>query len=183
MIGLYLDPETHDLATTSRGNLRTVESAEAVSQHVKQRLLTHEGEWYLDTSAGVPWLDRILGRQYDPELAEAVVKNEAVETDGVTEIEALAVRFDKTTRGVIVDGFHVQTEFDGLEEVTRAERTGSNCTPVSWDSEEIGFDSETVTMDATEICSPFAASLVSSTSFDSEIVSFDSDQQTFDEDI
>src|SRR5690606_2352093 len=83
-IGLAIDPATNDLFLRPNGELAIVRGAEAVGQHVRQRLKTFSGEWFLDTAAGVPWLDEILGRGYDPALAEAVVKGEVLDTDGVT---------------------------------------------------------------------------------------------------
>lgn len=113
MIGLWLDPVTHDLATDAGGNLKLARDAEAVAQHVKQRLLTHQGEWFLDTRAGVPWFDRVMGQAFDADVAEAMVKDVIARTPGVTEITGLSARFDKATRGLILDGFEVYTTFDG----------------------------------------------------------------------
>lgn len=113
MIGLFIDPVTNDLALTAGGHLRLARDAEAVGQHVRQRLLSHEGEWFLDTTAGLPWMDRVLGRAFDPALAEALVKAEIAETEGVTEIEALSVSFDRRTRVMTLRDFSVGTIYDG----------------------------------------------------------------------
>ncbi|MBX4889763.1 hypothetical protein [Rhizobium bangladeshense] len=114
--GLAIDQATNDLFLTGSGDLATVSDAEAVGQHVRQRLSTFTGEWFLDTTAGVPWLDRILGKAYDPALAESVVKAEILNTDGVTEITSFSVTFDKATRGLIIRSVEVGTMFD--EEVS-----------------------------------------------------------------
>lgn len=111
-IGLAVNQATNDLYLLPNGNLATVTAAEAVGQHARQRLQTHEGEWFLDTTAGVPWLNDILGAQYDPALAESVVKNELLNTDGVTEITSFSVRFDRASRGLIIDSIEVLTEYD-----------------------------------------------------------------------
>ncbi|WP_116082125.1 hypothetical protein [Tropicimonas sp. IMCC34011] len=111
-LGFYIDPATNDLALDATGNLAMARDAEAVGQHVRQRLLTHEGEWFLDTTAGLPWFARLLGRQFDAELAEALVKAEIADTDGVTEIEAMSVTFDRTTRGMSLHDFAVSTIYD-----------------------------------------------------------------------
>ncbi|MGV4796119.1 hypothetical protein [Rhizobium sp. F40D2] len=110
--GLAIDPVTDDLFLRSDGNLATVSDAEAVGQHVRQRLTTFSGEWFLDKTAGVPWLDDILGKAYDPALAESVVKAEILNTDGVTEITSFSVSFDKATRGLIIKSVEVGTIFD-----------------------------------------------------------------------
>ena len=114
--GVAIDQATNDLFLTAAGNLATVTDAEAVGQHARQRLSTFSREWFLDTTAGVPWLDQILGKAYDPALAESVVKAEILNTDGVTEITSFSVSFDKATRGLIIRSVEVGTVFD--EEVT-----------------------------------------------------------------
>lgn len=111
-IGLAIDPVTNDLFLASDGNLATVTDAEAVGQHAKQRLSTFQGEWVYDTTAGVPWLSQILGKGYDPALAESVVKAELLDTDGVEEITSFSVGFEKGTRGLIINEAEVLTMFD-----------------------------------------------------------------------
>ena len=86
--GLAIDPDTNDLFLRSDGGLAMVTGAEAAGQHIRQRLRFFRGEWFLDTTAGMPWLDQVLGSAYDPTLAEALTKAEILDTDGVTEITA-----------------------------------------------------------------------------------------------
>lgn len=111
-IGIAIDPDTNDLFLGTDGNLAVVTDAAAVGQHVRQRLMTFEGEWFLDTTAGVPWLSDILGKRYDPELAESVVKAEILATDGVASIEAFSVSFQRSTRGLIIKDVAVLTDYD-----------------------------------------------------------------------
>lgn len=111
-IGLALDQVTNDLYLASDGTLAIVQDTHAIGQHVRQRLKTFQGEWFLDTVAGVPWLHQILGHGYDPALAEAVVKAEILDTDGVTEITSFSVAFDRGTRNLMINEVAVTTEFD-----------------------------------------------------------------------
>lgn len=111
-IGLAIDPTTNDLFLQSNGELAVVKDAAAVGQHVRQRMMTFEGEWFLDTTAGVPWLDQIMGKNYDPTLAEAVVKAEILDTDGVTEITSFSVRFNRSVRNLDIHSVEVMTEYD-----------------------------------------------------------------------
>lgn len=111
-VGLSLDPETNDLHLNSTGNLVLAYGAEAVGQHVRQRLMTFKGEWFLDTTAGVPWLAQIMGKDYDPALAEAVVKAEILNTDAVTEITTFSVGFNRSTRDLQIRNIEVLTEYD-----------------------------------------------------------------------
>lgn len=111
-IGLAIDPNTNDLFLRMNGEVAVVRNAEAVGQHVRQRLKTFEGEWFLDITAGVPWLDEILGRGYDPALAEAVIKGEVLDTDAVNEITSFSVRFDRQRRALEAFSISINTEYD-----------------------------------------------------------------------
>lgn len=107
-----IDQATNDLFLAPDGNVATVTDAEAVGQHVRQRLQTHRGEWFLDTDAGMPWLRDILGHQFNPALAESVVKAEVLNTDGVEAITSFAVSFDRASRGLIIRDIEVETVYD-----------------------------------------------------------------------
>jgi hypothetical protein len=108
-VGLAIDPATNDLYLEADGNLAMVEDAEAVGQHVRQRLKTFAGEWFIDKNAGVKWLTEVLGRRYDPALAEALIKAEILRTDGVTEITSFSVRFDRVERRLAGYSININT--------------------------------------------------------------------------
>lgn len=113
--GLSLNRENGapaDIHLDDSGNLAIVTDAEAVGQHARQRLMTHEGEWFLDVEAGVSWLTDVLGSGYDPVIAEALTKTEILETDGVTDIESFSVRFDRDLRHLKSYGISVKTDYD-----------------------------------------------------------------------
>lgn len=110
-IGLAISHAANDLIVDEDG-LVLVYEAQAVGQHVRQRLMTFQGEWFLDKNVGVPWLVRILGNKFDPDLAESVVKAEILKTDGVREITSFSVSFAKATRGLIIKEVEVITDYD-----------------------------------------------------------------------
>lgn len=109
--GLDLDPKTNDLRLTRNNQLSVVENGEAVALHIKHRLMTFKGEWFLDTEAGVPWLGDVLGRAYDPALAEAVVKAEILDTHGVVEITSFSVAFAGDLRKLEIKHISVMTVY------------------------------------------------------------------------
>lgn len=116
-ISIGISQPGNDLYFDSLNSLVMVRDALAVGQHIRQRLQTFIGEWFLDTAVGVPWLDQILGRKYDPALAEAVVKAEILKTDGVVEITSFAVSFLKETRGLRIRSIEVLTDYDEVIKV------------------------------------------------------------------
>ena len=111
-IGLAIDPTTNDLFLRANGELAVVTDNEAIGQHARQRLGTFAGEWFLDTTCGVPWLTDILGQSYDPALGEAVVKAELLNTDGVVEITGFNVSFVRYTRELVIKSITVTTDYD-----------------------------------------------------------------------
>lgn len=115
-IGLAIDQDTGDVYLDDDGNIAMVTDAHAIGQHVRQRLGAYRGEWFLDTTAGLPWLNDILGKVYDPAIAEALVKAEILDTEGVTEITSFSVGFDRRARGLSIRSVTVLSEYD--EEVS-----------------------------------------------------------------
>lgn len=111
-LGIAIDQATNDLHFAADGNLVMVTDAHAVGQHARQRLSTFAGEWFLDTTVGVPWLKQILGKRYDPALAEAVTKACILGTDGITEITSFSVAFGRETRGLLIRSIEVMTDYD-----------------------------------------------------------------------
>ena len=117
-VGLALRKNEHGIPDLSfvNGRLETVENAEAVGQHAAQRLKSYHGEWFLDTSSGMMWLEQILGHSYDPVLAEALIKAHLLDSDGVESIESFSVSFDRVSRGLSAYSISILTEYD--EEVS-----------------------------------------------------------------
>jgi hypothetical protein len=109
--------KAHDM-TFGRGMADYAGGAEAAAQRLRCRLLTILGEWFLDTSAGVPWwqpegsaTQPIMGGPKNLQYAEAVIKAQILGTDGIATIEAFSMVFNGTTRkltvactGTTVDG-------------------------------------------------------------------------------
>ena len=110
--GLAINPVTNDLMLDASGGLAVVTKAKAVGQHARQRLMAFEGEWFLDTTAGLPWIDRLLGAAYNPALAEAVVKAELLDTSGVTAIASFSVGFERVKRNLVIQNVQVETVYD-----------------------------------------------------------------------
>jgi len=78
---------------------RHVSGVEVIAQRVHFRLITFRGEWILDTSRGLPfvdWLTNKLSRRRIEEIGETV-RNEILRTPGVLRIDNYAVVLDGLT--------------------------------------------------------------------------------------
>jgi len=88
-----------DVKTTDSGdfeivnnNIVLVTSSDEVRQKVLQNLRTFRGEWFLDTTIGVPWFQSILKKRPVPSVVESLIKLEILNTIGVIEL----LKFDAT---------------------------------------------------------------------------------------
>lgn len=99
MIDIRLNPGNWDLDLEG-GDLVLIQEHEETVQHIRQRLLMFQGEWFLDLEDGLPWLEEILGKPREMAMVEALLKERIQGSPGVEELTAF-----------------------GLEEVPGAERT------------------------------------------------------------
>lgn len=87
----------HDM-TFGRGLGNIAKEAEAVAQRVKTRLYLLQGEWFLDTDAGVPYLQKIATKPVDLNYAESILKQTILETEGVDSISNWSASLNRDTR-------------------------------------------------------------------------------------
>lgn len=76
-----------------------VNSPEAVAQAIKTRFLLWYGEWFLDTTAGTPWIQSVLGKQ-KPETYNLAIRQRILQTQGVKSIIEFNTVVNTTTRRV-----------------------------------------------------------------------------------
>lgn len=93
---LLLDPVLHDIVWNNGAltkEFTTQPFTQTVAQRLKIRLLTFAGEYFWDTSYGVPWYQRLLGRKQSSKSAIDLIFNQKIlEEVGVKEI----ITFDST---------------------------------------------------------------------------------------
>lgn len=100
----------NDLHLDASGNLVMAVDVTAIGQHIRQRLMFWKREWFLDQDAGVDWKADVFSRRPEQkDFADAVIKLEIATTPGVVEIEEYVSRYDRVSRGLIVDRVRVRT--------------------------------------------------------------------------
>jgi hypothetical protein len=112
--GLSILPH-NDVHFDINGDLVMVHDAEAIGQHIRQRLKFWRGEtsWWYGEDVGVEWTKYLLGRPpQEQSVAEAVIKQEVLTTPGVTKITEFDAYYDRKNRGLIVSKLVVETEFE-----------------------------------------------------------------------
>lgn len=75
-------------------------SPEAVAQAVKNRFLLWNGQWFLDTSEGTPWIESVLGKQR-PDTYNLAIRRRILETRGVNSIIAFDTTLNTSSRRVL----------------------------------------------------------------------------------
>jgi hypothetical protein len=96
MRDLKLDSDG-DLAIEG-GDLALVGGIESIAQHVQIRLRFFLGEWFLDESRGVPFMQRIFVKAPRPGLVQSIVRKTIEGTPGVRAVTELDVSIDARTR-------------------------------------------------------------------------------------
>lgn len=72
--------------------------AEAVAQNIRVKFQFLLGEWFLDTTYGIPYLQNFVVPPPDLAFVEATLKQAALEEFGVQEIDGFQISFDHSTR-------------------------------------------------------------------------------------
>lgn len=116
-VGLAIEPH-NDLRLDATGSPVLAIDAEAIGQHIRQRLKMWRGEWFLNTDAGVEWIRYVLGRPpSELPLAESIIKAEIAATPGVSEILEFSAVYDRASRGLRIERCQVATVFDDIIDI------------------------------------------------------------------
>lgn len=107
MSDLQLNDSTWDLET-SNADLVIITQREALRQFLKQRLQMFYGEWFLDSSLGVPYFQEIMTKQPSFEAVDAIFKRQILETPGITQLEEFNLEYDNATRSLSL-GFRAKS--------------------------------------------------------------------------
>ena len=75
MTDLRISPTTDDLVMT-QGRPETVVGRDAKAQRIRSRLLTVRGEWFLDTTFGLDYLNVVFNKKTTRPVLAAHVKRE-----------------------------------------------------------------------------------------------------------
>jgi hypothetical protein len=97
---IYVDPETGQFILSPTGNLALVADNEAISQAIKQAVATYLGEWFLDETIGVAWVQSILVKNPNLAVVKEVIREAIAGVQGVASVDQLNVVFDKVSRGL-----------------------------------------------------------------------------------
>lgn len=79
-------------------DLKIIEDKQALVQFLKQRIQLFFGEWFLDSSLGVPYYQEVLVKSPGRDAVDAVFKKVILETPGIVELQSFEFDYNNATR-------------------------------------------------------------------------------------
>ncbi|WP_241074807.1 hypothetical protein [Achromobacter insuavis] len=90
--------DDHDLALDLVGRASLIDGAAKVAQQIKVTLLAFLGEWFLDTSFGVPYFEHVLVKVPNRAAVEAAFRARIGDVPGVSRVRRLGLEIDHSRR-------------------------------------------------------------------------------------
>lgn len=87
----------------TNGDLVLTLGADAVKQHITQRLKMFVGEWFLNLSEGVPYFQNILIKNPNPDIVDGLLKDTILSTPCVDELLSFNLDYSASLRTLTVD--------------------------------------------------------------------------------
>jgi hypothetical protein len=78
-----------------------VNSPACVAQAVLTRLNLWRGQWYLDNTAGMPWLQNVIGVNTGP-FYDTAIQQYILATQGVSQIQGYSSSLNRATRALTI---------------------------------------------------------------------------------
>jgi len=91
----------HDLLLYS-GDIVLVDGAARIAQQIKVTLLTWYGEYFLDNTFGVPYLESIMVKAPNRADIEWILRQRILDVPGVDRVDAMSIQYDNQTRNMQV---------------------------------------------------------------------------------
>ena len=123
---LALNRADHDMvfhATTKNSgkvSIWPINGADKVAQQIKINLLTFFGEWFLDQTWGVPYLEEILIKNPRMASVETILREHINSVPHVTRIVALGLDWNRRTRILTVQ-FEATTDYGPIRDSVKLE--------------------------------------------------------------
>lgn len=96
------NPIVGDFHRVGNDLILTANLGESVAQHIRIRLLTVLGEWFLDLREGMPYYEEILVKGPNIARLRQIYRTAIGEVPGVREVPVLRLALDRATRTLTV---------------------------------------------------------------------------------
>lgn len=96
-----MDFTTNDLQITN-GDLSMNSGETSIQQALQQALQVWLGEWFLDTTVGVPYRQQILVKNPNIDVIQGLIIDAATKVPGVTEITDFSMDYSSNNRSLTI---------------------------------------------------------------------------------
>lgn len=97
-----------------------IQGADKIAQEIKINLLTFLGEWFLDETWGVPYLEDILIKNPRMSLVEAILREHISSIPDVNSITSFGLNWDRAARTLRID-FGCDTTLGPIQQSAKLE--------------------------------------------------------------
>lgn len=105
-------------SVVQRHAIMPINGADKVAQQIKITLLAFLGEWFLDVTFGVPYLEEILVKSPRLAVVETILRAHINNVPHVIRLETFILDWDRVTRNLHVN-FVAQTDYGRIENSVR----------------------------------------------------------------
>ena len=119
MYDIAMDINTNDIVLQG-GDIMMIDNAERVAQQIAIALRFWLGEWFLNTTDGVPYLEYILVKQPNMAHVRQILTEQIQSVEGVKAVTNMELTFNQRERIMLVE-YTADTDY-GL--ITRKEALG-----------------------------------------------------------
>lgn len=99
---IAVDVNISDIVLTDDGDIMLIDNAERVAQQIVISLRFWLGEWFLDTSLGVPYLEYVLVKNPNINHVRQVIAEAIMQVTGVSKVDRLDFVYDAPNRALSV---------------------------------------------------------------------------------
>jgi len=97
MSDLAMDLDTNDLLIEN-GDISIVDGSDAIAQDLQQTLQVWYGEWFLDTTVGIPFRQQVLIKNPNLDVIQAILLNAAANVPGVVQVNEIDFNYTNQNR-------------------------------------------------------------------------------------
>lgn len=102
MSDILLDTNGDIDITTVSNSLSLVTETDAIAQHLRIRLRTFLGEWFLDTRIGMPYFEEFLVKNPNKLVLDARIREAVLETPGIIAVGSINYELVGATRALTI---------------------------------------------------------------------------------
>lgn len=110
----------HAIPNTVKYEFWAIEGADRVAQQIKINLLTLLGEWFLDESVGVPYLEEILIKNPRMASIETILRDHITSVPNVNRVTSFGLSWSRQSRILSVE-FACDTDLGPISETVNLE--------------------------------------------------------------